>query len=88
LNILSSFGIFGGLFWYIFPVLVHCTWKNLATLATNGAALLFLLVSDRLCSQSIQTMLIAQSFSPFLSQDGRQACCPDPTRATNLFGKI
>jgi hypothetical protein len=31
---------------------------------------------------------IAQSFSPFSSQDGWQVCHPDPTRATNLFSKI
>jgi hypothetical protein len=31
---------------------------------------------------------IAQSFSPFSSQDGRQVRRPDPTRATNLFSKI
>jgi hypothetical protein len=32
--------------------------------------------------------LLAQSFSPFSSCDGQQVCCPDPTRATNLFSKI
>jgi hypothetical protein len=32
--------------------------------------------------------ILAQSFSPFSSRDGRQVCCPDPTRATNLFSKI
>jgi hypothetical protein len=33
-------------------------------------------------------ILLAQSFSPFSSQDGRQVRRPDPTRATNLFSKI
>jgi hypothetical protein len=33
-------------------------------------------------------VLIAQSFSPFLLRDGRQVCCPDPTKATSLFSKI
>jgi hypothetical protein len=31
---------------------------------------------------------LAQSFSPFSSQDGRQVRRPDPTRVTNLFSKI
>jgi hypothetical protein len=37
------------------------------------------------CGLVKRSHLLAQSFSPFLSQDGRQVCRPDPTRATNLF---
>jgi hypothetical protein len=33
-------------------------------------------------------VLIAQSFSPFSSRDGRQVRRPDPTRVTSLFSKI
>jgi hypothetical protein len=48
----------------------------------------------RVCCQAafrptrFSSMTIAQSFSPFLSWDGRQVRRPDPTRATSLFSKI